>query len=422
MKCKIFSLILIFHYLSLISNSWAVDALTLELALKSALNSNLEIAVSIEKSKAEESLTQSQFWLDNPRFGLMHEKNMNLMEQAMGPMNTWSITQEIKFPTKYFLMGSAQRAKAQSSKFEALAKKLEIRRKLVNSYYNLFSINKIIDLLQAQKETLVELARSAESRHASGSVPQQDEMKAHVEQTKLEIEILNLSEEKNAAEAQLNALLNHDPHQEVTLVEKKLFIPQLTTSSDEILKLALAHSKQIQANSALVQEADKRKALAGWNFMPDFAVTYKKAWSSAPVDNYAFGVEISIPLWFLVKQSSEYSFASSRAIEAEKTLEKIKLDVNQDIRSLSSKVIAYRKLLKIYETGLIPQAASTLSSSRIAYQAGRINFLEFLDSERSLYSVQVAFLRALVQYIEYLTQLEETAGISLSTLPFGEII
>lgn len=408
-------------YSSLISKCWAMDSLTLESALERALNSNLEIAASLERSSAEESLIQPQYWPDNPKFGLMHEKNMTFMEQAMGPMNTWSITQEIKFPTKYFLMGSAQKAKVQSIKCQSLAKKLEIRKKLINSYYNLSAVNKMLELLQAQKETLVEIARSAEARHASGSVPQQDEMKAHVEQTKLEIEILTLLEEKDATEAQLNTLVNQEPHQKITLTEKSVSIPKLTTSLEEIPKLALSHSKQVKDSFALLEEADKRKALAAWNFTPDFALIYRKAWSSAPNNNYVFGVDISIPLWFFVKQSGDYSSASSLAREAEKKLEKMKLDLSSDIRSLSFKVRAHEKLLKIYETGLIPQAISTLSSSRTAYQAGRVNFLEFLDSERSLYSVQVAFLRALVQYVEYLTQLEETAGVSLSTLPFGEI-
>jgi outer membrane protein TolC len=76
--------------------------------------------------------------------------------------------------------------------------------------------------------------------------------------------------------------------------------------------------------------------------------------------------------------------------------------------------------LQIYQTALIPQASSTLNSSRTAYQAGRTNFLELLDSERSLYETRIAYYRNLAQYVDNLARLEEMAGTSLSTLPFGD--
>ena len=61
-----------------------------------------------------------------------------------------------------------------------------------------------------------------------------------------------------------------------------------------------------------------------------------------------------------------------------------------------------------------------LNSSRAAYSAGRATFVEFLDSERSLYEVRVSYFETLAKYVESLSELERVAGSSLSTLPFGE--
>lgn len=405
----------------LCQKAWSAETLSLEAALHSAFQANPEIAASSARLEADRSLIRSQYWLDNPRLGLMRENNMNLMEQQMGPMNTWSITQEIKFPTKYFLMGSAQGSRAESSEHSLSAKKLEVRKKVISTYYNLFSAQRILSLLEAQKETLVEVARSAEARHSTGAVPQQDEMKAHVEQTKIETEILALQEEKASYEALLMSLINQESTQDILFDGQDLSIPKLTSDPSKILDLARSQSKQLKAMIALSEESDKRKSLAGWNFAPDFAVTYKKAWTSAPADNYAFGIEVSVPLWFFAKQTSEYGSASALAVESDKNVEKTKLEVGFQVRSLIAKVKAHEKLLQIYNTSLVPQAASTLNSSRTAYQVGRINFLEFLDSERSLYQVKIAYFRTLAQYVEFLTQLEELSSSSLSTLPFGEI-
>lgn len=399
----------------------AASPLTLDSALAIALASNPEIQASTAQADAEHSLIRSAYSLDNPRLGVMRENNMNFMEMQMGPMNSWNVSQEVKFPVKYFNLGSAQKSKAESSDHLLAAKKLEIRRKVISAYYNLYAVNQVTALLDAQRETLKEVARSAESRHATGAVPQQDEMKAHVEQSKIESELLLVQEEKESAIANLLALLNQESSENPLVPEKNLSIPKISVAFEEIPNMGQRQSKQIKSAEALVSEASSRKSLAGWSFVPDFSVSYKKAWTSAPADNYAFGIELSIPLWFFAKQSGEYAAASSKTIQSEKTLESARIQVRADVRSLTAKVRSHERLLKIYETALIPQASSTLSSSRTAYQAGRVNFLELLDSERSLYSIQIAYFRSLAQFVEFLTQLEELSGASLSSLPFGGI-
>lgn len=398
------------------------DMLTVDAALSRAMQANPEVAASAARADSEHAAIRSQYWLDNPRIGLMRENNLNLMESQMGPMNLWSVTQEVKFPTKYFLMGSMQAYRAEGADYQHSAKRFEIRKKVISTYYGLFAASRIISLLEAQKETTREVARSAESRRATGAVPQQDEMKAHVEQTRIEAELVMASQEKTAVEASLNALLNQEASEPIVLPSQELPVPMLNVTAADVPKLAMSSSRQIKAAEAFSEEAGKKKALAAWNFAPDFALSYKKAWTSAPQDNYAIGVEISFPLWFFMKQTSEYSSAAALLVEAEKNLEKANRDTSSEVRSLSAKVDSFERLLKIYQTSLIPQANSALNSSRTAYQAGKVNFLELLDSERSLYSVRIAYYRTLAQYVEYLTNLEEVAGTRLSTLPFGDVL
>ena len=83
------------------------QALTLEKALSQAMGTNPEIGASAARADAEHSAIRSQYWLDNPKMGLMRENNLNFMEQQMGPMTLWSVSQEVKFPAKYFRNWSA---------------------------------------------------------------------------------------------------------------------------------------------------------------------------------------------------------------------------------------------------------------------------------------------------------------------------
>ncbi len=413
MKKIIFTFVIISYCSCLVASK-----ISLEYAIHKAIQTNPEIGAFEAKADSENANINPQYFLDNPRLSLMRE---NKMYTPMS-MNTWGITQDIKFPIKYYLMGSAQSSRAESAVHLLAAKKLEIRRKVINAYYVLYAAHKTLALLEAQKKTLIEVARSAERRYSTGLASQQDEMKAHVEQTKLEVDILTLKEENDAAQASLNALLNQDTTQKIDFDANELIIPKLTVDKDRISALAKDQSKQLKSTLALYEEATKRKQLAGWNFVPDFAISYKKAWTGASSDNYVVGVDVSIPIWFFIKQTGEYKSAKSQEREAQMNVEKYSLELNSQIRSLLTKVRSHEKILQIYNTSLIPQATGTLNSSRSAYQAGKVNFLELLDTERSLYGVQIAYYQALIQYIDFLTQIEEVSGVSLSTLPFRDIL
>lgn len=394
--------------------------LTPETVLKIADSKNPEISAALARADAEDSMILSASWLDRPKIGLMREQNLNNMQVMMGPMSSWSISQEIKFPAKYFASRSAQSSKADAALEQAQDKRLEIRQKVLTAYYNWYGSLRIQALLAAQKETLREIARAAEARRATGAVPQQDEMKAHVEQTKMENEILLQSQEIADSEAMLRALLNLNPEQDLSLPKEELKAPKLSgaSSEDALLKKISSSSRSVKAGEALYEAAKSERTLSWLGFTPDFMLSYRRAYENAPPNAYAISIEASIPLWFFVKEIPEVQAARAKAIEAERNFEKTKRDTEADVHSLKIKVNSYSKLLEIYETSLIPQSISTLNSSRSAYSAGRSTFVELLDSERSLYSNRIAYYQALTKFVESLTRLERALGSSVSDLLF----
>lgn len=421
LRNKIFAisfLIGIFFLGQSVAQAAASEILTLEQALVIALSENPDIASTQAMAQAERSLIRSQSWLDNPRIGFMRENDLNFMEQEMGPMNFWTVSQEIAFPVKYVLQGRAQSYKASVAEQEASAKRLEVRRQVISGYYNLFATHRVIDLYTALRDTLEQVARSAETRYASGTAPQQDEMKAHVEQTKLESDLILARKDLRTMESSFNAILDRKSNSIIELPKEDLPVPKLTVPFEDLPALASQHARALRRARYRVEEADVRRKLAKWGYAPDFSLNFRKAYTAAPSDNYAFGVELSIPLWFFMKQTSEVTSMSSIAVSAEREQEKAARSVDSDLNALGVKVNTQADLLKIYGSSLIPQATTTLNSSRAAYQAGRISLLEYLDSVRSLYTVRMSYYQALAQYAENLSQLEEIVGTSLSTLPF----
>lgn len=170
---------------TLFSSLSYAELLTPEMVLSEAYKSNPALAAVKATAEAEKELISSEFSLSSPRLGFMRETDMSFMQMENGPMKAWSVSQEFLFPTKYFSKGNIQETKAKRSLHELRYKRLQIRSESLSTYFKYYSAKRIQTLLFAQRETLREIARIAETRRSAGSVPQQDEMKAHVEQTKI---------------------------------------------------------------------------------------------------------------------------------------------------------------------------------------------------------------------------------------------
>lgn len=387
-------------------------------ALKIAYKANPELATVKAKAKAEEEAIPSRFSLSNPRIGFMRATDMSFMQMENGPMNTISFTQGLEFPTKYLARGRMQRAVAKRLKHDSMDAELEVRSKTLSNYFRCYSTKQILDLLKAQKETLREIARIAEARRAAGSAPQQDEMKAHVEQTMIENEILLVSQEYAEAKFALNAVLNRPIDTDVTLPTEDFFAGGEKVKLEEDLDdVSIEFSHHLKGEKFLIEEAGYQKSLANLNYFPDFELMYTRT-LNYEASGHSFGVQVTIPFWFWTKERSEFASAVSKEVAARRGYEAHRNMIEEQIKSLKSKVLTLSKQLEIYKTALIPQATSSLNSSRSAYSTGRVGFQELLDAERTLYSIRIQYYQNFTKFISAITELERAAGRKVSNLPF----
>lgn len=398
----------------------AQDALTPEEVVKAVYHQNPEIGASKAQAQTERELISSQYSLSSPMIGFMQETDMSLMQLEDGPMKTWSVSQEFLFPTKYFSRGRIQQAKASRTMHLYMFKTLEVRAQALTAYFRFYSTKKVLGLLEAQRETLREIARIAETKRAAGTVPQQDEMKAHVELTKIENQILLQAQEETEARFALNASLNRPvdtlvklPSADFTAKEIKL------DTSFETVDISTSH--HLRGFNSTVTEAGLQKGLAKMGYLPDFRLSYQQVFGgNHPSSGRAIGIEMTIPLWFLSKENSEISAAVSQELAARRELESHRRTTEAMLQTLKSKVKTLFKLHEIYETALIPQATSSLNSSRSAYSTGRVGFQELLDAERTLYATRIEYYENFSRLVEAVTGLEREAGVSVSSLPFVE--
>ncbi|OFZ20693.1 MAG: hypothetical protein A2X94_08530 [Bdellovibrionales bacterium GWB1_55_8] len=396
------------------------EAMEISFALSAAMESNPEIAAARAQWASERSAVFSKYWPESPTLEFMRENNTDLLTQEMGPMNWWGVSQEILFPLKYIYSGSAQESASEAARERSRQRIYEIREEVLSAYYEIHSLGRILSLLEAQRETLREVARIAESRRATGEVSQQDEMKAHLEQTKIETEILLMQQELTSAKSEFNALLNRNPSDPVILKAKELPVPTLELNADQAEATASSSSTKIAEMQFMSEQTRAERSIARLSYLPDFMLSYRKPYTAAPDGAYTFTVGFTVPLWFFAKQSSENAMAGAKLIQAEKELESAIRQTTAKARSLHARAKASGDILEIYKTSLIPQATSAMNSSRAAYQSGRAGFVDLLDSERSLYEIRIGYYRTLSAHVKNILALETAVGKQASTLPFPD--
>lgn len=322
----------------------------------------------------------------------------------------WTISQKIEFPTKYGLRDDIESKKRDAKEKELANLKLKIRSKVVTLYYALFSVNKIISLTNDDLQKVKEVSRIAETKYAAGKGAMHDTMKAHVLQTQIETDLISLRQEEEALQARLRNYLNQPSTFRVTKFPDKLPLPQVKKKIESEPNSHLVEQKQAEYETAKLQSK-----LAAWDYAPDFTLRYQDRLSGEPEDSRSIALEMSVPLWFWGKTAAQRSSdhqTAAKKYEVDAVIQETKTKADE----LFSEVKSQQELLGIMDTALIPQAQTSYSSTLDAYKANKSNFLELLDSERSLLKVQIAYYRMMTQYIENVTDLETTLGKTVSDL------
>jgi outer membrane protein TolC len=70
----------------------------------------------------------------------------------------------------------------------------------------------------------------------------------------------------------------------------------------------------------------------------------------------------------------------------------------------------------LFEQRILPLAQQALDSSRQAYAAGTVGFVELIDAQRTLLDVRTMIAEARIEREKRLAEMEALAGVDIETL------
>ena len=384
----------------------------LEVLIEEALSKNPEVLAAKQRWEAAREETPQAKSLDDPQLTVTQwaiPSNFNIGDAD----ETWyGIGQTFPFPGKLSLRGQISAKAAEAAEQEYLGKVREVVAEVKSAYYQLFLVHKAIDLHLEHQSLLEEFIQIADQKYEVGQVSQQDSLKAHVELSKLHTSLLVVKQEKVSIEAQINALLNR-------LTETPLGQPEEPTyrkfslTLEDLQQQALQIRPEIKAATFAIEKSEKAKNLARRNYLPDFMVEVMY-WDVHTGENKWEAVgKINLPWVFKGKYDARVRQTVAEESQARANYTSMRNQTLSRLQDLFVKIKTSEELVQIYQNGVLPQAEQSLEAARIGYQAGKVDFLNLIDSERVLRDLQLEYYTALAQFEQQKAELERAVGVEL---------
>jgi cobalt-zinc-cadmium efflux system outer membrane protein len=170
---------------------------------------------------------------------------------------------------------------------------------------------------------------------------------------------------------------------------------------------ALKERPDFRAAELGVTAAQSQIALAKANAKVDVTGTYDFDHVSA--ENTA-SIFANFPLPIFDRGQGEIARTKYALTQAQQQQESASDTVLSDVANAYESVRSNDEVVQLYTSGYLKQAQDSRDISEYAYKRGAASLLDYLDSERSYRSVQLAYRQALAAYMTALEQLKEAEG------------
>ena len=328
----------------------------------------------------------------------------------------WRIDQAVPFPGKRQLRGDIADFGAQIASYEALTFEQDLLFETKKTYFELYSLQQQEVLIRGFQERLTDFEDNASVQYVVGTGDQQSILKAQLERNSLSTRLVSLELQKQSALERLAQLLNRPVSSLGIGTLERPAIP--TMLNEDLLRIALNERPEVKALKAAEMRADVQIDLAEKAFYPDFGLSvtfFDVGEASIPAtatgrDALAFGISLNIPIW-RSKLNARLTEARIRKDQVQSRIEGLNSAFRTQIADLVSQLIKEQEQLTLFQEALIPQAESSLEATLSSYTTGRADFLDLLDAERMLFSLETGYEEAFMRYMMATSALERSLGI-----------
>jgi len=393
--------------------------LTLQSAADLAVQDNPDLAQIQARARAMAAIPSQEGALPDPQisFNAMNlpVDTFNLQQEDMAQLGV-GISQSIPFPGKLALREQAAAFEAEAASQDVTELRWRLLSEVKKTWWLIFYLDRALQIVDSNYTLLKQFVEIARTKYEVGEGLQQDVLLAQLELSKLLDQQLMLKASRSNAAASLNALLDKPANEMVRLPDKVEL--QLPTLKQENLLYQQAEASRaiLEGNRQGINAAESRLNLAKKGYLPDFTVEASYgARANTPSgiqrsDMLSLNLGINIPIFAAQKQAKAIDQRTSELMQQRYALQdewnKVRSEISQgynDYRRAKDQVV-------LFETGIVPQARQTVASMLAGYQVNKVDFLNLVRSQITLFEYETQYWKAFTEAQQALAQTAQAVG------------
>jgi len=284
------------------------------------------------------------------------------------------------------------------------------------AYYELYFLEQAISATRDQQKLLARIREVANTRYKTLSTSYQDVLRADLEISNIETELIRLRQQLESGQARLARLLHIAPQTQVAALNN---LSEKNAPRDlELLQhQAITARPELHALLAAVRRDRSVVNLARLDYKPD--VTLGLSWIDvastgvSPVasgrDSFLLSAGVNLPIYRKRLDSSVRS-AEAKVVSTVREYDSLRDKTLEEVTDLFAQAHSQEDLLLLFREDILPKARQTLEVSFPAYNVGEIDFLQLIDNWQQLLRYEVNYYRLEASLRQTLAELERVVG------------
>ncbi len=389
-------------------------------AVAIALLDHPGLAAMKARAEALAAVPSQQGSLPDPRLSLnvlnLPIDSFDFNQEGMTQFQV-GFSQVLPFPGKLGLREAVAEHESTAARWQVEELRLKLVRDVKTVWWNLYFTDRALEIVARNRELLRQFVDVAQTKYKVGKGLQQDVLLAQLELSKLYDQSINLRGLRRNQMTQLNTLLDQPSSRPLQLPQRVTEMLAEITDEQGLLSYAAKTRPVLAAARSKIDVARARLGLAKKSYSPDFklgaAYGYRggeNADGSRRDDFLSVMFSMNLPLYAGARQDKAVDQRTSQVLQNRYELDDAHGGVAAEVSRALADYQQSREQVSLFKQGIIPQAAQTVASMLAAYQVNKVDFLNLVRAQITLFNYETRYWKALSQGNQALARLTAAVG------------
>lgn len=399
----------------------AADAQEEALDLSRLIQTMLESSPALKAARAETEAARFRInqaaALPDPQVGVA-VMGADIMTMNGPQEDMYEFEQMIPFPGKLIQQKKIAAAEAEVAAAKSKAMERELIQRVSETYYELWMVDKTLVLLEESKNLLQRVEEITQSRYATRAVSQKDVSRAQSELAGLLEQIFMARQKKETLQASLNAIVGRPV--EVMFPDESMMTDYSLPPLESLILEIDATNPELKAAKSQQLRQKHELSLSRYDNAPDFSLGFQYTKIGAGETNsmddgkdaWMIPIKVTLPLW-RTKVGNRINEAKSNLEASQRGLEEIRNQTEFALKESYYRYQAKKQTAELYRTALLPQAETAYKSDQAGYEAGSVDIIMLMESERMFLNTKMAYYETLFEMHKSISMIERNLGRSV---------